>query len=155
MAATKQEQSTASSTPAAAAPTTKALKEGEVFKAGSWHVAQKLDAMTDKKSCTALYQGAWTIQGTTDTLYVSLSGRGGVKAYWLRIDDEPADELRLASDIERKISAADLGHSFNRIINSKRVRLQVSTILSTLLVEDINMAGFKEAVDYMKANCQA
>lgn len=133
----------------------KAKTEGEVFSSGKWHVVQKLDAMTDKKSCTALYQAAWTVQGSADSFYVSLRGRGGVSSYQLRIDDEPADELRLATKLEKQISAAELNHSFGRIYNSKRVRLQVSTILNSLLTEDIDMNGFKESVDYIRANCQA
>jgi len=111
--------------------------------------------MTDKKTCTALYQAAWTIQGTSDSMYVSLGGRGGVKAYNLRIDDEAADPLRLASKMEQQISAVDLDHSFNRVYNAKRVRLQISTILRDVVIEDIDMTGFKESVDYIKGRCEA
>ena len=141
----------------AAAPIapSKPKAEGEVFSSGKWHVVQKLDSMTDKKTCTALYQAGWTIQGTSDSMYVNLGGRGGVKAYQLRIDDEPADSLRLASKMEKQISAVDLDHSFARVYNSKRVRLQISTILRDIVVEDIDTTGFKDAVDYIKSNCGA
>lgn len=147
----------AAPTPPAPAPAvpSKLKAEGEVFSSGKWHVVQKLDAMTDKKSCTALYQAAWTIQGTADTLYVSLRGRGGIKAYQLRVDDAPADELRLASKMEKDLGAADLDHSFGRVYSSKRIRLQVSTILGSLVTEDIDTNGFKESVDYIRSNCQA
>lgn len=143
--------------PAALATAPKAEKPGErtPFKSGSWHVKQQLDAMTDKKTCTALHNNAWTVQGTATNFYVSFRGRGGVKAYTLRVDDNPADSLQLASDTEKNISAVVLEPSFERIYNGNRLRLQVSTILGGLLVEDINLAGFKEAVDYIRANCQA
>lgn len=109
--------------------------------------------MTDRKNCTALYEGAWTIQGNPGKLYVSFKGRGGIKAYQLRVDDAPADELRLATEMEGKISAADLSHSYDRIYESKRVRLQTMTILGSTLIEDIDMNGYKESIQYMIANC--
>ena len=140
---------------AAVAPVPKPAKPGEAFKTGNWTVNQKLDAMTDKKTCTALYRGEWAVQGTADSFYIGLSGRGGVRAYKLRIDDSSPDELRLASDLEKKISAADLSYSFGRIYDAKRVRVQITTILNSVVVEDIDMTGFKEAVDFMKSNCEA
>ena len=124
-----------------------------VFKSQFWHVHQHLDAMTDKKSCTALYKNAWTVQGTADNLYVSLKGRGGVKAYTLRIDEAAPDSMQLASSTEKSISAIILQPSFERIYNAKRVRLQIITILDSFPVEDIDLSGFKEAVDYIRANC--
>lgn len=133
------------------------LKPGknEVFKAKSWHVIQDMDAMTDKKSCTAIYKNAWTIQGTEDNFYVSYRGRGGVKAYTLRVDDSPPDSLQLATSTEKDLSAIILQPSFQRIYSGARVRLQVHTILNSILVEDIDLSGFKEAVDYIRANCKA
>jgi hypothetical protein len=158
--ASTQIQSAPAEAVAAAAPTpapvpTPAKQTGDTFVSGSWHVNKKRDAMTDKMDCTALYQGAWKIQGDASTFYVGLKGRGGVSAYKLRIDDDAPDSLKLASDVERRISAADLTYSFGRILNAKRVRIQVQTILDTIVVEDIDMTGFKEAVDYIKSNCQA
>lgn len=145
------------SAPSAAASTAseKPEKPGDkvVFKAQSWFVHQSLDAMTDKKSCTALYKNAWTVQGTADNLYVSLRGRGGVKAYTLRVDDAPPDSMQLASSTEKSISAIILQPSFDRIYNAKRVRLQIGTILDSILIEDIDLSGFKDAVDYIRANC--
>lgn len=142
----------AAATPAAAE---KPAKPGEkvVFKSQFWHVHQELDAMTDKKSCTALYKNAWTVQGTADNLYISLKGRGGVKAYTLRVDDTAPDSLQMASSTEKSISAIILQPSFDRIYNAKRIRLQIGTILDSLLVEDIDLSGFKEAVDYIRTNC--
>jgi hypothetical protein len=147
---------------AAPAPPQSAVKqrltpraEGEIFSAGSWQVIRKIDPMTDKKNCTAIYQGNWKIQGTAKGMYVSLKGRGGVKAYELRIDDKPSDKMRLANDIEKSISAADLSHSFDRIYNSTRVRLQVLTILGGIVLEDIDTSGFKDAIDFIASGCES
>jgi hypothetical protein len=145
----------------AAAPTAteKPVKPGDkvVFKAQSWHVHQELDAMTDKKSCTALYKNEWKVQGTASAMYLGFKGRGGVKYYTLRYDDEPAESLQSATSMEKDLSAIiiDSSYSFNRIYNGKRLRAQVGTILGSLLVEDIDLAGFKQSVDYIRANCGA
>lgn len=149
----------AATTPAAEKPTTpeKPTKPGDkvVFKSQAWHVHQELDAMTDKKSCTALYRNEWKVQGTARALYLGYKGRGGVKFYTLRYDDEPAESQQSATSMERDISAIiiDSSYSFDRIYNGKRLRAQVGTILGSLLVEDIDLGGFKEAVDYIRANC--
>jgi hypothetical protein len=146
----------AATTPAAAE---KPAKPGDkvVFKSQSWHVHQELDAMTDKKSCTALYKNEWKVQGTASALYLGYKGRGGVKYYTLRYDDLPAESLQSATSMEKDISAIiiDSSSSFDRIYNGKRLRAQVGTILGSLLVEDIDLAGFKESVDYIRANCGA
>lgn len=145
--------SVVATTPAAEVP----IKPGDKinFKAGVWHVHQELDAMTDKKSCTALYRNDWKIQGTATAMYLGFKGRGGVKFYTLRYDDQPAESQQSATKMEKDISAViiDSSNSFDRIYNGKRLRAQVGTILGALIVEDIDLTGFKEAVDYIRANC--
>lgn len=137
----------------ASAPVAK--REGIVFKSGAWQVIKKIDPMTDKATCTSLYRGEWKIQGAADSMYVSYQGRGGIKAYTLRVDEDPADKMRLASDTEKKLRFADLQHSFARIYNSTRVRLQTITVLDSILTDDIDMQGFKAATDYVQQNCSA
>lgn len=134
---------------------TNTLKADKVFRRGVWHVHETLDPMTDKKSCTALYRNGWAVQGTANTLYVSVRGRGGVRAYIVRVDDSPADPLVLATDMEKKLSAVDLAPNFERIYNAKRLRLQISTILSTMINEDIDLNGLKESIDYIRSTCAA
>lgn len=155
-AATTQEKAAAPA-PAVSATPAKAEKPGNkvVFKSQSWHVHQELDAMTDKKSCTALYRNEWKVQGTASALYIGYKGRGGVKYYTLRVDDEPADSLQSATDMEKNISAIIIDSNFSRIYNGKRLRAQVGTILGSLVVEDIDLTGLKESVDYIRANCSS
>ena len=141
--------------PAVSETPAKAEQSGDkvVFKSKSWHVHQELDAMTDKKSCTALYRNEWKVQGTANALYIGYKGRGGVKYYTLRVDDEPADSLQSATSTEKSIGAIIIDSNFNRIYNGKRLRAQVGTILGSLLTEDIDLTGLKESVDYIRANC--
>jgi hypothetical protein len=124
------------------------------FHSGPWFVDESIDTMTDKKRCTALYKNDWTIQGVSNNLFVSLKGRGGVQGYTLRFDNDPADEMQFASSTEKDISAIILGYNFERATKAKRLRIQINTLVSGIVVEDIDLAGFSEAVNYMKDRCQ-
>jgi hypothetical protein len=125
------------------------------FRSHSWAVDESINAMTDKKQCTALYKNSWTIQGTERELFISMKGRGGVQAYTLRFNDEPADSFQIARDVEREISSVMVGSDFDRAYSGKRLRVQIHTLLNSLILEDIDLNGFKEAIDYIRANCQA
>lgn len=129
------------------------LPEGVVFKSSSWYIHQEPDSMTDKKNCTALYKNKWTVQGTPDSLYISLKGRGGVKSYMMRLDDSPPDEVQFASEIEKRIDAVNIQSNFHRIYISSRLRLRIFTILDDIIVEDIDLNGFAEAVDFIRTKC--
>lgn len=130
-------------------------KTAKQFRSHEWVVDESVDAMTDKKTCTALYKNQWTIQGTAKDLYISLKGRGGVSAYKLRFNDDPPMSLQLATSIEKSLSAVDLGPNFQQAYEGTRLRVQVSTVLNSLIVEDIDLSGFKDAVDYIRAQCGA
>jgi hypothetical protein len=130
-------------------PAAPSLPPGIVSHTGNWFVRQDTDAMTDKKKCVALYKNEWTIQGSVHNLYISLRGRGGVKAYTLRFDDAPAEQMQLPSNMEKEMNVVILEPSFDRIYNGSRLRAEIVTVLGSVLVEDIDLKGFKEAVDYM------
>jgi hypothetical protein len=123
-----------------------------VFKSSDWTVYQSKDAMTDKASCTAIYKDSWIIQGTADKFFISLRGRGGVKAYTVRVDDFPPDSMIIATRMERDVGAAILESQFYRIYYAKQLRVRILTILDTSITEDIDLTGFKDSVDYIKEN---
>lgn len=123
-----------------------------VFTANHWKVMQSIDAMTDKKSCTAIYKDSWTIQGEDKSFYISMKGRGGLKAYKFRVGDSEPTEMRLATDMEQKVSTVIFDSDFPAIYDAKRLRVQVVTHLSSVVNEDIDLNGLKESVDYMRAN---
>ncbi|MES2017344.1 MAG: hypothetical protein V4484_12705 [Pseudomonadota bacterium] len=135
--------------PVAAAPE----KEVVVFRSAYWHVAQSMHAITNKKNCSAIYKDSLKIQATRNNFLVSFRGRGGVASYVLRIDDNPPDAIKLASDMEKKISAVILESSFERIYRASRVRLGVTTALGHSMGEDIDLKGLKESVDFIRDQC--
>jgi hypothetical protein len=123
------------------------------FRSHSWAVEEAIDQMTDKKKCTALYKGAWTIQASPGNFFVSTRGRGGVKAYTIRFNDEPAEPLQNATNIEKEISAADLSMYSERIYTAKRLRVEILTLVSGVVNEDIDLNGLNDAIGYIRSNC--
>jgi hypothetical protein len=133
----------------------KAGKErGKKLSYHNWVIDESIDPMTDKKRCTALYKGEWSIQANDHDFMIPLRKRGGVEYYTLRFNDEPADDLRNASTLEKDVSAVVLGYNFDRAYNGKRLRARIHTLVAGTIEEDIDLAGFKDAVDYIRANCQ-
>lgn len=150
------DKGSAVSRPSSGAETSGAGKQNpKQFSSHAWAVDETVDGMTDKKSCTALYNGAWTVQASINKFFISMRGRGGVKGYRLRFDDDQALEMRLATEAERKLSAVILsGGDFDRVYNGKRLRVSVFTVLSDVIVEDVDLTGLRDSLDYMQANCQ-
>lgn len=138
--------------PAQAKAETKRSKE---FRSGNWSVDEKLDPMTDKKTCTAIYRDDWKVQASPKDFYINLRGRGGVKSYTVRIDDEPALPMTSASDTESRISAVILRSHLDKLMLAKRLRVQVYTVLRDIVNEDVDLSGLKESVEFMRTNCEA
>lgn len=102
--------------------------------------------MTDKTICIGLYKDREDIQLSEDHLWINLRGRGGVSLVTLRFDDNPAKLPRLASDMEQRVSAVKIsGSEFQELLQSRRLRAQVLTILDTIVEEDIDLTGLNEA----------
>jgi hypothetical protein len=121
---------------------------------GSWRIEKKVDAMTDKTSCIAFYESDPQVQLSTSGFYISLRGRGGVSSIQLRFDGEPARARRLATKMERDISAL----SFNReefrelTLAKERLRVEVFTILRSVVNYDIDLTGHLDAINFMNGS---
>jgi len=119
---------------------------------GNWRIEKDVDQMTDKASCTAYYHRDSQIQLNEQGFYISLRGRGGVKGITLRFDEKPARELRLATDIERRIGAVNFNRAeFNELQSSKRLRVRVMTILDQIYQDDIDLSGHLDALEVLRS----
>jgi hypothetical protein len=117
---------------------------------GDWHIYAEQDAMTDALQCVAYFRDGNDIQLTGTSLALSYRGRGGVTSYRIRLDDNPPSDLRLATRIERDISAIVLrGRDFEQIKTSGRVRVQTSTLIRSLVDDDIDMTSAPAAIARM------
>ncbi len=126
----------------ASAPLAHAVTWTPVEQIGPWRVSSTKDMMTDKLSCVAYYGDTNRVQMTVGSLAISEAGNGGVSAYTMRIDDNPPQEMELANDIEKQISAVVLqGDKFAPISTAHRVRISVLTVLNSQDDRDIDLSA--------------
>jgi hypothetical protein len=122
------------------------------FRSGKWSVRRSKDTMTDKVSCTGIYNNDFGVQLSESDLFIRI--RGGVQSVTLRFDDEPAQKLRLASEMEKKLDVADInGADFERLLSSKRLRMQALTLVRGLSESDLDLTGLRETLDNIKGGC--
>jgi hypothetical protein len=86
---------------------------------------------------------------------ISFRGRGGIKGYKLRFDDNPASGLQLATPIEQQVGAVIWeDQDFYRILQARRLRFQGLTVLGGLVNEDIDLSGLSNVIEYLGGpNC--
>lgn len=131
-----------------------ALAAAQPVTVGKWAIISDLDPMTDQKKCYVSYDGNPHIQLTREGgMFISYSGRGGIRSYRLRIGNEPASELRLVSDRERRSDAIQFRDpvEFDRIVRSGRLRVETLTYLN-VIQEDIDLTDVPAARQTMAAN---
>lgn len=121
-----------------------------VFKSDDWSVRRTLDQMTDRPSCTALFRERYDIQVKPDAFYISTKGRGGISSYRLRYDDDVALPLKVASPLEKSLSAIWIQSAdIPRVIAAKRLRVSALTLIGGSIDEDIPLNGLREAHEFL------
>jgi hypothetical protein len=136
-----------------AQPVSAALKDAKpVFRSGNWTVLQSKDPMTDATTCVGIYKTNYGIQLSPHNLYITI--RGGIQSVTLRFGDSPAKPMRLATEMEKKVHAIDIGGSdLNEVLESPRLRVEVLTLVSGVANEDLDMTGVKEVIENVRAGC--
>lgn len=129
------------------------LKDAQLaFKSGNWKVLRSIDPMKDTVSCTGIYKENYGVQLTADTLYVSV--KGGLQSVELRFGDRPARSMRLAEKMEKEIRSIIIsGTDFSELMESDRLRVEASTLVSGIANEDFNLSGIKDALESIRASC--
>lgn len=129
------------------------LKDATVtFSKGNWKVLRSVDLMTDRTSCTGIYDNDYGVQLTPDTLYVSVSG--GIESVLLRFDDQPPARMRLATDMEKKIRSVIIsGGFFSQLSTANRLRYQTSTMVSGIKTGEIDLTDFSAALSNIQQGC--
>ena len=123
-----------------------------VFRAGNWKVLRLVDPMDDTVRCTGIYKDDYRIQLSPDNLFIGI--QGGIETVTLRFGDKPAQKLRLASEMEKKIRSAIItGAEFEELNGSKRLLYQVNTLISGIKTGEINLDGFDEALSNIRSGC--
>jgi hypothetical protein len=127
-----------------------AVESKEVFRKAGWAVRADVDPMTDKKRCFAVYVKRPRIQASIDDFFIDMKGRGGVAMYRVRIDDRPADDARSATSDEKELDVLMLRYYLPELYAGKRLRVQIHALLNNIEEEDVDLNGFRNAVDFMK-----
>lgn len=123
-----------------------------VFSSGEWSVVRTVDTMSDKTSCTGIYKGDRSIQLTREALYISV--QGGIESITLRFGEQAAERLRLPTDIEKKVRAVSIsGNSFQKLLGSDRLRVQVLTLVRGIATFDLDLSGIDAAVENIQNGC--
>lgn len=125
-----------------------------VFQLGKWKVLRNVDSMTDKASCTGIYDENYGVQLSKNALY--LKPQGGVQGFSLRFGNSPANSMSRASDMERQLGVVVIDKkNFNRLLRSNRLRAEVLTFSGDLLGFDFDLRGINESLDYVRNRCAA
>jgi hypothetical protein len=126
-----------------------AQKEGKPTVFGNWNARVSIDPMTDEPSCVAYYKGRKEIQLSTDRMFLFV--RGGVKGYRLRFDSNLAGGMNLPTQDEKSVSSIIVqGEVFESLLQSKRLRVQGISNLGSLVEEDLDLTGTRDAINFMQ-----
>lgn len=121
---------------------------------GQWQLRMGVDNMSDKRSCVIINTLSPQIQIDEGGVYVSYSGRGGIQGYRYRLGDGPATEIRIVSDLEKRVGAIIFGGAdFQAILQSNRLRISAYTILDTLIDEDFDLSEARYLYGSFNTNC--
>lgn len=121
-----------------------------VFKSGSWNVHRTTDTMTDKTSCTGIYNNDFGIQLTDDTLFISI--RGSLRGYQFRFDDQPVSQMYIANDTEERMDTIIIKANFKKTLGSDRLRVKALTYNSSKDY-DLDLSGIVDAVQNIRSGC--
>lgn len=129
----------------------------QIGQVGKWTVYADTNQMTDAKECTALFEDRAAVQYSGDSLAISLRGRGGIRAYTMRFDDNAALPLRLANEDEKGVQAAYFkGEDLANIEAADRLRIEIMTVIRGVVFEDIDLSGLPEVRTLFTTNgCSA
>lgn len=122
---------------------------------GKWFIYGEADPMTDKMSCIAYYGGEKFVQLTANSLAVGYGGRGGIKGYTIRFDNDQALAMELPTKIEERIGAFIIDTKdprYSRLLTAKRIRIQALTVLNSLVNDDVDLTEFSTVLARLKGS---
>lgn len=118
-----------------------------------WELRKGGDSFSGKTTCLMTLAANRRVQLSDDALYVSYRNIGGLKGYRTRLDDNAPSEMTLPTSIEEQTHAISFtGARFQRIMQSKRLRIQTLTYLD-LKDDDIDLASAAPLFARMRREC--
>ena len=123
-----------------------------IFRSGGWEVHRSTDAMTDASVCTAIYKNNFGVQLAENMLTIAIAD--GVKNVQLRFDNADPQTVRPATQSEFQNNRVEItGSDFHQVIDSSRLRYQVTTAANSVVTGDIDLNGVFQTHDNVRAGC--
>jgi hypothetical protein len=123
-----------------------------IFRSGAWEVHRTTDGMTDATVCTAIYKNNFGVQ-LSDTM-LTIAVPDGVKDVQLRFDNADPQAVRAATRSEFQNNRVEItGGDFHQVIDSNRLRYQVTTAANSVVTGDIDLGGAFQTHDNVRAGC--
>lgn len=121
-----------------------------VAKIDAWDVHLTSDSMTDKKICTAVYNGNAGIQYTLKDF--AIGSLIWPTTYRYRLDDKKASPTISTSNAERKVGAVVIMDPkiLKELLSSKRLRLQI--LANGQYDYDIDISGLPKVYAFLKSS---
>ncbi len=123
-----------------------------IFSAGVWDVHRTSDMMSDSTVCTAIYKNQFGIQLGESMLTIAIAD--GVKNVQVRFDEGAAQAVRPATPSEFRNNRIEVtGSDFAELLDSHRLRYQVTTGSNNTASDDIDLNGVFQTHDNVRAGC--
>jgi len=125
------------------------VSPGVIFKNDKWTAEFSKNAMTDKSSCTIFSKDNRHVQVNVNadgsgSIYDSFRGRGGVRSYQYRIDNDAPSKTLYLSGALKEISLIEL--PLSAIQNRSKLTIQTFTILSDVVTDSIDLSSLQPAI---------
>lgn len=120
---------------------------------GNWVIVRSVDPMTDAVKCEGRHLvNPKEIQLSGSTLFIATAG--GVRSLTIRFGDEPAEEMRLPTQLESRVGAFLIeGDEFEKAMTTKRVRAKILTMYEGVKTIEFDSTGIDRAVEHINAGC--
>lgn len=123
-----------------------------IFSAGVWDVHRTTDPMTDATVCTAIPKNNFSVQLGENMMTIAIAD--GVKNVQLRFDDATAESVRAATPGEFRNNRIEItGHDFAQLLDSRRMRYQVTTATNSTVSGEVDLNGVFQTHDNVRAGC--
>jgi hypothetical protein len=128
-----------------------AAQNGTKFNAvDDWMIYRDFDPMGGTAVCTAYYKGDKSVQLNKGAIAFALNQKIGVNGYQLRWDENQISEVIRPGSSAFFLADAE----FLRLQNSKRLRVQVTTLSNSVINYDIELKSVPQVIAALKApNC--
>jgi hypothetical protein len=109
---------------------------------GNWQVHRRIDDITRRVDCVAIYRNEQSARLTYTSLFVAVAEP---KKFQYRIDDRPTSSVHSVDREPQTMGIRFQGPILDWVLRSKRLRIKVLTYTSQVVRFDFDLAGITAA----------